>query len=129
MESYEKRLCASCGEKIRGRSDKKYCDDRCRNKYHNGEKKRPALSEEARQIQQQLMKNRRILVGCVKNRRRCVLDRDRLLRQGFSFKLITGRSSRPGGGVNFYCYELVYRIRADRRVEIIRPLVRTKDLW
>jgi predicted nucleic acid-binding Zn ribbon protein len=129
MEPYEKRLCAHCGEKIRGRSDKKFCDDRCRNQYHNSEKKRPVLSELARQIQRQLLKNRRILLGCIKDRRRCVVDRDRLLRQGFSFNLITRRSPRLGGGVQYGCYELVYRLRADQRVEIIRCSVPAGGVW
>ena len=31
----EKRRCLECNEEIIGRSDKKFCDDQCRNAYNN----------------------------------------------------------------------------------------------
>ena len=29
------RLCLDCGEAVKGRTDKKFCDDSCRNNYNN----------------------------------------------------------------------------------------------
>jgi len=29
------RLCLDCGEAIRGRADKKFCNDQCRSNYNN----------------------------------------------------------------------------------------------
>jgi len=29
------RLCLACNEPLMGRSDKKFCDDQCRNDYNN----------------------------------------------------------------------------------------------
>ena len=34
MNTSEKRRCLFCGEILLGRSDKKYCDDNCRNNHH-----------------------------------------------------------------------------------------------
>jgi len=31
----EERYCLECGEPLIGRSDKKFCDDQCRNAYNN----------------------------------------------------------------------------------------------
>ena len=31
----EQKLCLECGDRIQGRSDKKFCTDYCRNSYNN----------------------------------------------------------------------------------------------
>jgi hypothetical protein len=58
------RHCLCCNKTIKGRSDKKFCDDYCRNKFNNH------LKSEAgwpiRGINSILRKNRRILEGIVK---------------------------------------------------------------
>lgn len=116
---YQTRLCKSCGDRIRGRSDKLYCDDRCRNQYHNKEKKRPALTVLARSIQHQLLKNRMILHRHLGRANCRLVDRDQLLREGFSFDLFTHRS-RKKRGVVVFCYEFGYRNGGQNRLTIIR---------
>ncbi len=51
--------CKECGTKLKGRSDKKFCDSNCRNAYHN-EKSRPG-EQHIRKINRQLSKNRNLL--------------------------------------------------------------------
>jgi len=118
METNQTRLCKCCGDRLRGRIDKMYCDDRCRNQFHNKEKKRPGLTELARSIQQQLMKNRTILQRQLRGRKACMIDRDRLLREGFSFDLITHRNIGKNGKETRYCYEFGYRCGLGNRVEL-----------
>lgn len=120
MEKYQARLCKSCGDRIRGRSDKVFCDDRCRNQFHNQERKRPALTEYARSIQHQLVKNRTILQRHLRERRCCLVDRDQLLRDGFSFDLFTHRGQEKNGTAVVCCYEFGYRNVGQNRIMIIQ---------
>jgi len=51
--------CMACGKPIKGRSDKKFCDDYCRNSYNNDLKS--DSNNYVRNINNGLRKNRRIL--------------------------------------------------------------------
>ena len=55
----EERACLDCGAVLRGRSDKKFCDDQCRNNYNN------QLNSESynlvRNINNKLKRNRRVM--------------------------------------------------------------------
>lgn len=55
------RLCLDCGTLIRGRADKKYCDDACRNNYNNRLKVEDNLV--IKRVNSILKKNRAILAG------------------------------------------------------------------
>lgn len=35
MPKNEEKVCLECGEKIKGRADKKFCSDQCRVAYNN----------------------------------------------------------------------------------------------
>lgn len=59
METTNTKHCKACGHQIRGRSDKKFCNDYCRNGYNN-QLKAPTENN-IRNINHQLLKNRRIL--------------------------------------------------------------------
>lgn len=58
--------CKDCGAKLRGRSDKKFCNDYCRNSY-NGKKNRDTTNQ-MRNINNILRKNRRILQTLVEKK-------------------------------------------------------------
>lgn len=121
MQTHVKRVCRFCEEVVRGRSDKLFCDDRCRNQYHNRRQKIPTLSAAARRIQRQLIKNRRVLQEVLHHRRRCLIERDLLLRKGFSFEFFS--HCRVGkGGLVVYCLDLGYRKRPGNRLEVFRPV-------
>ncbi|MBL7762218.1 MAG: DUF2116 family Zn-ribbon domain-containing protein, partial [Chitinophagaceae bacterium] len=51
--------CLNCGKPLKGRSDKKFCDDSCRNNYNNQLKS--IVNNQMRNINNVLGKNRRIL--------------------------------------------------------------------
>ena len=52
--------CIECGDKIAGRSDKKFCSDQCRSAYNN--KLNSDSNNLMRNINNTLRKNRRILM-------------------------------------------------------------------
>ena len=61
MITAETKNCLSCGKLLKGRVDKKFCDDYCRNNYNNQLKARSGYSAYVRSINNTLLKNRKIL--------------------------------------------------------------------
>ena len=59
MENTNQKNCIACNKIIRGRSDKKFCNDYCRNAYNNQIKS--PTNNLIRNTNNRLSKNRRIL--------------------------------------------------------------------
>ena len=54
------RLCMECSTPVKGRADKKFCDDQCRSSYYNRTKmKEISVTKNINKI---LKKNRQILI-------------------------------------------------------------------
>lgn len=89
-ETAEHKTCLSCGKKLKGRIDKKFCDDYCRNAYNNQLKSKHLLSPAVRNVQNALLKNRRLLEQIVKpGEEMGRISRAKLLDMGFQFKYHT----------------------------------------
>lgn len=111
MESIqtEKRSCLSCGNQLRGRVDKKFCNDYCRNSYNNVQKARNGYSPIVRNINNALIKNRRILATVLSDRMETArANRDKLLRLGFHFGYQTHVYTTKTGRCYYYCYDYGY---------------------
>lgn len=96
--------CLSCGDPIKGRSDKKYCNDYCRNAYNNQLK--ASGDNLVRCINKSLGRNRRILktlLGDTINTLKTT--KENLVRQGFHFNFFTHIYNTKNGKTYFYCYE------------------------
>jgi transcriptional accessory protein Tex/SPT6 len=103
----ETKECLSCGKTIKGRSDKKFCDDYCRNNYNNSLKS--DHNNTIRNINNALRKNRRILEAMITNKETMTkTTRDKLLEQGFSFKYFTHQYTNQKGNIYHFCYEYGY---------------------
>ena len=103
----ESRLCVSCSKPVKGRTDKKFCDDYCRNNYNNQLK--ADSSNLVRNINNALSKNRRILDGLlVSGEEMAKTTKDKLLQKGFQFKYITHIYTNKKGNTYFFCYDLGY---------------------
>ena len=111
MESIqtEKRSCLSCGNQLRGRVDKKFCNDYCRNSYNNVQKARNGYSPIVRNINNALIKNRRILTTVLSDRMETArANQDKLLRLGFHFGYQTHVYTTKTGRCYYYCYDYGY---------------------
>ena len=101
------KLCLACKRVIKGRIDKKFCDDSCRNNYNNSLKS--ADVNLVRNINNALAKNRRILETFLsEGDEMAKTTKDRLLQKGFQFKYITHTYSNKKGNVYFFCYDVGY---------------------
>ncbi len=105
--STESRSCLQCGKAVRGRLDKKFCDDYCRNAYNNRQK--ADKNNLIRNINNALLKNRRILESVVKPEEelgKC--PRQRLAEAGFDFRYHTHQYLNKKGQTYNFCYEYGY---------------------
>jgi hypothetical protein len=99
--------CQACNKPIRGRTDKKFCDDYCRNAYNNQLK--ADSNNMVRNINNALRKNRRILEELLPaNESMVKINLEKLLRQGFLFKYLTHTYTNQKGNVYHFCYEYGY---------------------
>jgi len=100
------RKCLACEKTLQGRADKKFCNDYCRNAYNNQLKS--ANSTIVRNINNTLVKNRRILEVTLGAEEMAKTTKEKLLQQGFNFKYLTHSYTNKKGNVYFFCYEYGY---------------------
>ncbi|MBL7743499.1 MAG: DUF2116 family Zn-ribbon domain-containing protein [Chitinophagaceae bacterium] len=103
----EIKTCLACGKPIKGRSDKRFCDDYCRNAYNNQLKS--ATNNLVRNINNALGKNRRILENLLpEGEETAKSNKEKLLRLGFNFKYFTHTYITKTGKTYLCCYEYGY---------------------
>ena len=101
------RLCHTCNKPLRGRTDKKFCDDYCRNNYNNQLKS--GSNNFIRNINNALGKNRRILeTSLPAGEELAKISKENLLQKGFQFKYFTHLYTNKKGNTYFFCYEYGY---------------------
>jgi hypothetical protein len=98
------KTCLTCNRVLRGRTDKKYCDDQCRNAYNNQFKSEK--SDYVRNINNWLLKNRRILEQLMDTTEEIIIvSKEKLECRGFLFRYHTHTYTNKKGNTYFYCYE------------------------
>ena len=103
MEKY----CHECGQLMKGRADKRFCSDLCRTTANN--RKNLDNAKYMQSINWILRKNRRILkeiIGTENNKAN--VHKEKLQKQGFSFKHLTHIHKTKKGDTFFFCYEFGY---------------------
>lgn len=99
------RKCLECDEVVKGRIDKKFCSDYCRNSHNN--KVNKDSKNLIRNINNRLRKNYKILselniTGKTK------VTRTKLYDQGFDFNFFTSIYKTKTGNTYFYIYDEGY---------------------
>lgn len=103
----EGRLCLTCDKPVKGRTDKKFCDDYCRNNFNN--QLNAGSTNQVRNINNALSKNRRILESSLAaGEETSKTTKDKLLQKGFQFKYMTHVYNNKKGNTYFFCYDLGY---------------------
>src|SRR5438034_11239501 len=105
----ETRTCLCCNKPLRGRSDKKFCDDYCRNNYNNQLRANLGHNSCVRNINNALLKNRKILQTILPNGDETAkANKEKLLNLGFQFKYLTHAYKTKRERTYYYCYEYGY---------------------
>ena len=113
----EKKVCLDCGETIKGRSDKKFCNDICRNSYNN--KLNSDTTNYVRNINNILRKNRRVLEENLKGET-TTISKQKLVDKGFNFKYYTNQIVTKNSHTYVYCYEFGYLLLEKEMVLIVK---------
>ena len=97
--------CLECNEPIKGRADKKFCSDTCRNAFNNNFNR--DSTNLMRRVNRTLRKNRLILSNLNPNGKSKATKRT-LLKNGFNFDYHTNTYSTKNGKTYYFCYEQGY---------------------
>jgi len=101
------RLCLTCGRPLKGRLDKKFCDDACRNSFNN--QQNSDQNNFVRNINNILRKNRRLLEAQIpEGEEMKKVPREKLNQAGFNFRYHTHQYQNQKGQVYFFNYEYGY---------------------
>ena len=99
--------CLECSKPLKGRTDKKFCDDFCRNVYNN--KLNSHSSSYVRNLTNILRRNRRILEEALPlNEEMVKTTRSKLLEKGFQLKYLTHTYTNKKGNIYYFCFEFGY---------------------
>jgi predicted nucleic acid-binding Zn ribbon protein len=110
------RQCVICNKQLYGRSDKRFCDIKCKNYYHSEVRKSTkTITSETLKI---LSKNVVILYGILgEEKDSCLIDKLALERLGFHFNYVTDAESKYGV-FHYSVFDFTYRIVKKKRVLI-----------
>ncbi|WP_350284446.1 hypothetical protein [uncultured Croceitalea sp.] len=100
------KKCLECATEFKGRIDKKFCTDYCRNAYNN--KLNKDSKNLVRNINNRLRKNYRILDGFQLKEGKTRTTKTRLLDKGFDFEYITNLYTTKKGSTYYFVYDLGY---------------------
>ncbi|MDO5656015.1 MAG: hypothetical protein Q4G27_07750 [Flavobacteriaceae bacterium] len=102
-----KNTCLYCGEVVKGRIDKKFCDSSCRNSFNN--EKNSDANKVMRNINRRLRQNRNILSALLpENEEMKKVQKDFLLKQGFTFQYFTHVYTTKKGKDYHFVYDMGY---------------------
>tara|TARA_R110002124_G_scaffold139915_1_gene304117 strand:+ start:365 stop:730 length:366 start_codon:yes stop_codon:yes gene_type:complete len=109
------KTCLFCNETLKGRSDKKFCDDSCRNAFNN--KKSAKSNNLMRRVNRILSKNRKILKDHYsQNQNR--INKETLMYKGFVFNYFTSVYENSIGEKFFFIYDLGYCYSLENNHEV-----------
>lgn len=101
------KTCLECGKTFKGRVDKKFCDDWCRNAYNN--KLNSDNTTYVRNVNNILRKNRRIIQELITaDAETAKATKAKLHQKGFNFTYFTNTYINKKGATYFFCYEFGY---------------------
>ena len=114
----DSKKCAECGEVIKGRVDKKFCSDQCRNAHNN--KLNSDSNNFVRNVNNALRRNRRILSTFLGKNEKITMAKQRLADEGFNFSYITNNLVTRNHHTYHYCYEFGYMLIDNGMVLIVK---------
>jgi predicted nucleic acid-binding Zn ribbon protein len=114
----DRKDCLACGKPLHGRTDKKFCNDHCRNGYNNN--LRAAVNNTVRHINGVLLKNRRILESLVGDADTGNVAKEKLLEMGFQFRYRTHHITNRKGSTYSFCYDHGWLALEKERYLVVR---------
>lgn len=108
----ETRKCLSCGNKLQGRSDKKFCDSYCRNSYNNQNKQDD--EKYIQSVNKIIRRNRRILKTlCPEGK--AIVRKSLLDKLGYKYGVFSGIYATKTN-TYYLCYEYGFAISYEKSI-------------
>lgn len=102
------KMCLECGNRLQGRIDKKFCNQHCRNAFHNSNKF--VITHGVYETNSNLLQNLRILFQLIKESpKQEVFGLKFLQEKGFDYQLCT-HSYFLNGVLHYQLYKYSYQI-------------------
>lgn len=117
MPVREEKVCLECGEPVKGRSDKKFCSDACRNIYHYNANNAPI--NYVRNVVNILKRNRRVLSE-LNPEGKTKVHREKLLERGYNFLYHTNIYRTRVGNTYVFCFEHGYLELSENWFALVR---------
>jgi hypothetical protein len=115
----EAKNCLTCGKIVKGRADKKFCDDYCRNIFNN--RLNSYTVNYIRNVNNILRRNRRILEEVMQGvEKTTTRSRVELARKGYNFDFVTCIFVNKEKETYYYCYEYGYKELDQEKCMIVR---------
>jgi hypothetical protein len=99
------RYCLECNAIVKGRADKKFCDDSCRSLYNN--RRNGDVSSYMKQVNTILRKNRGILAD-LNPEGKGKVSKKKLAATGFNFDYYTNTFTNKESKTYYFCYDQGY---------------------
>lgn len=112
------KTCQNCSKPLKGRADKKFCDEACRNQYNNS--LNSDTNAEMRQVQNILRKNRRILQEVLGENEKLKTSLKRLTDKGFLLDYLTHLYNTKTGSQYRYSFEYGIMLLEEGMVLIVK---------
>jgi hypothetical protein len=99
------RTCLDCGTEVKGRADKKFCDDQCRSNFNNRIK---SESEGYVKLINQILKKNRSILEKLSPEGKNKVHKSKLTQMGFDFGYFTNTYETQKSQTYKFCYEFGY---------------------
>lgn len=119
LMSVNTKHCLTCGHSLRGRTDKKFCDDYCRSIFNN----KRYIDEKGfvKKVNHLLLKNRRILASYVEGVKETeMVPKELLYHRGFHFNYFTHTAISKEGTTYYCCYDHAYHVVSEQELQICK---------
>ena len=104
------KTCLTCSKKLTGRSDKKYCNDACKNEFHNQQSVRtPAIEK----LQLTTARKNRNILSQFEASGKAEIERAELELCGFSFEGLTGVKFLDQENFLLCCFDFRVQIKGN----------------
>ena len=110
--------CLYCERHIQtGRSDRKFCDEKCRYLYHN--RMKILENAETTRIISILKHNRRLLKILLGEKDELYVSKDLLYKRGYNFQFHTHQIISGQGNLFELCFNYGYRVMEEGHVKVV----------
>jgi hypothetical protein len=110
--------CNECKKLLNGRSDKKFCDEGCRNNHNN--RLNSIAYKNVKNINKILRINRNVLNSLLPNEDKTTVSQKTLLIRGFNFEYFTHTYQTKAGNQYYFVYEYGYLKLENNRIMIVK---------